>query len=457
MPILLFIAMTQQSLLLVAWYFPPDGGAGSQRPCSFARHLPDLGWKTTVLTRGKDHPRSRLSTRDDSLLADIGPRAQIRRIDETGPIVDATGGFEREITSTAGPFYRALCDCAADQSPDIILISMSPFSFSNAIPSIRSSSSSRIVIDLRDPWALDYWPLFRSEVRQDQMRLMIETFKHVDGVLMNTEEARHEVLSMLGPHLPSDFSQRISVVQNGYSAADFSGESPVADDRLRITHAGTFLCELLKSRRTIKQRIGDRLKRRSRGKIDRTGRTPYYLLQAAGILKRTDPDIYHALRFEFIGHDDDHLRACVNQSPCPEKVDVIGYLPHAEMIKRIQSAPALFLPCGQLDDSVRELIVPGKTYEYLASCRPILAALHPGDALDLITASGGGYPCKPTCSNSIASSLRTLHRDWLSGELNDLRDQRSEFLEHFERGRLAEKLSDFLHKTMSSPRVGGCG
>jgi hypothetical protein len=453
MPILLFIKMTQQSLLLVAWYFPPDGGAGSQRPCSFARHLPDLGWKTTVMTRGEDHPRSRLSTRDDSLLADTGTHTQIHRVSDVGPIPNAADWFETAIAHTAGPFCRELASYSAAESPDLILISMSPFVLSKAIGPIQSSSSSRIVLDLRDPWALDYWPPFKRGVQRDQLRLMRDVFSRVDGVVMNTEEAKLEVLSVLGPDLPKDFPQRISVVQNGYSAVDFSAGTPVVDEQLRIVHAGTFLCDQLKSRRTFKQRLGDHLKRRSRGRIDRTARTPFYLLQAAGLLKKTDPDIFRALKFEFIGHADDHLRACVDQSPCPEKVEITGYLPHSQMIQRIQSAPALFLPCGQLDDSIRELIVPGKTYEYLAACRPILAALHPGDALDLINASGGGYPCRPCCNDSIASSLRDLHQDWVNGEFTDLHIRRREFLEQFERGRLAEKLSDFLGKIMSLPRV----
>lgn len=447
--------MTRRTLLLAAWYFPPDGGAGSQRPSSFSRHLPGQGWDTTVLTRGEDHPRSRLSTRDDTLLSDIGTEARVVRIEETRPIADPRGCYEREIMKTGGAFLDALCDHAAEQVPDVVLISMSPFALCKAIPFIRAASTSRIVLDLRDPWALDYWPPLRRSVQREQLRIMADAFSTVDGIVMNTPEAMNQVLSVLGPGLPAEFKERITVVQNGYSAGDFTGDVPVTDDRLTITHAGTFLCDQLRSRRTIRQRLSDRLRSRARGGIDRTGRTPYHLLEAAGLLRDTDPEVFQSLRFEFVGHDDEHLRACVADSPCPDRVRIEGYLPHAEMITRIRSAPALFLPCGGLADSVLELIVPGKTYEYLASCRPIIAALHPGDGLDLVMSSGGAFPCNPTSSDSIASALKDLHRDWSSGALDDLKSHRSEFLEGFERGRLADRMSDFLHKILSLPPVGG--
>lgn len=41
-------------LLLIAFYFPPIGWAGSQRPAKFANYLAELGWNVRVIA-----PRSR--------------------------------------------------------------------------------------------------------------------------------------------------------------------------------------------------------------------------------------------------------------------------------------------------------------------------------------------------------------------------------------------------------------
>src|SRR5206468_12100930 len=73
-----------------------------------------------------------------------------------------------------------------------------------------------------------------------------------------------------------------------------------------------------------------------------------------------------------------------------------GYLPHAQAVALMRSADLLFLPLHDLPPGTRARIVPGKTYEYLASGRPILAAVPDGDALDLLARMPGCHICRPT-------------------------------------------------------------
>ena len=67
-----------------------------------------------------------------------------------------------------------------------------------------------------------------------------------------------------------------------------------------------------------------------------------------------------------------------------------------------------------LPTGVRARIVPGKTYEYLASGRPILAAVPDGDARDLLTRAGTGLLCRPDdvagMAKIIASELERVQR-----------------------------------------------
>jgi hypothetical protein len=71
-----------------------------------------------------------------------------------------------------------------------------------------------------------------------------------------------------------------------------------------------------------------------------------------------------------------------------DAVHARGYLPHSECLDVVRSADLLFLPMHNLAPGHRARIVPGKTYEYLASGRPILAAVPDGDARDLLARSG---------------------------------------------------------------------
>src|SRR5262244_1928542 len=39
-----------KSVVMIAYAFPPEGNAGAYRPLRFARHLPALGWRPTVIS-----------------------------------------------------------------------------------------------------------------------------------------------------------------------------------------------------------------------------------------------------------------------------------------------------------------------------------------------------------------------------------------------------------------------
>ena len=68
-------------------------------------------------------------------------------------------------------------------------------------------------------------------------------------------------------------------------------------------------------------------------------------------------------------------------------------------------ADVLFLPMYGVEDGFRTRIVPAKTYEYLASGRPILAALPEGDAKDFVLAAGAGQVVAPSDVESIAAAI----------------------------------------------------
>src|SRR5215213_10217787 len=65
----------QRRALVIAYYFPPLGGAGVQRTLKFVRYLPEFGWRTTVVST-----RSRIyRTWDRSLLREIPAQTRVVR------------------------------------------------------------------------------------------------------------------------------------------------------------------------------------------------------------------------------------------------------------------------------------------------------------------------------------------------------------------------------------------
>src|SRR5690348_9151635 len=82
-----------------------------------------------------------------------------------------------------------------------------------------------------------------------------------------------------------------------------------------------------------------------------------------------------------------------------------GYVTHAESLGLIRSANLLFLPLQNVGRGRRSTTVPGKTYEYIASGRPILAALPAGDARVIVSGSGRARVCDPDDVDAMAAAI----------------------------------------------------
>ena len=101
----------------------------------------------------------------------------------------------------------------------------------------------------------------------------------------------------------------------------------------------------------------------------------------------------------------------------PRLVHLHGYLAHDRSIELMRSADLLFLPMHDLPGGMRAGIVPGKTYEYLASERPILAAVPEGDARDLLDEAGNALVCRPADAQGMARLLREALGRFRAGTL----------------------------------------
>src|SRR5262245_51253193 len=64
------------SVIMIAYFFPPEGNAGVYRPLRFVRHLPAMGWRASVISLDTDYYE-----RYDPGLLDLVPSAtEITRV-----------------------------------------------------------------------------------------------------------------------------------------------------------------------------------------------------------------------------------------------------------------------------------------------------------------------------------------------------------------------------------------
>jgi len=392
--------LSEKRIALVSFFFPPDGGAGTQRTAKFARYLPLSGWSPTVVTREIPASRGRWDPHDPTVTPDLD--VPILRVPVEGtPSEWAQSCHDPDLPLPwLDAIYGALH--AHRSEFDAVMFSMSPFCLTMVGQRLQQeqarggpgASSLKVIYDLRDPWALDGWRVYRSRSQWQRDLARMETaLRSADGVVANTPDARAAMLETFSGLDPA----RIAVVTNGFDDEALPPSTPLARDRDRFTvvHTGTLHSDNLYSGRGLKGLLR-RFRRFRSEPLEPSGRTALHLLEAVQRLRAEGHDLGRKLRIVLVGVKDAATERCVAESGVADAVEVTGYLPHAESVQWLQRADALFLPLGGMPPGCRSRIVPGKLYEYVASGRPILACVPPGDALDLVrehTLAATADPC----------------------------------------------------------------
>jgi glycosyltransferase involved in cell wall biosynthesis len=429
-------------VLFIAYHFPPVGGGGVQRSVKFVRYLREFGYEPIVLT-GPGPTAGRWTPEDKTLSEEIPGDIEVHRV--SGPEPALSGGWRRRaerILDLRTPFARWWTEgvrrVAADLAPrcDVVFGELVPYVTAEAAVDVARRSRKPLVLDLQDPWALDEIWVYPSAVqRLRDVRRMRRSLEEADATIMNTPEAAARVVA----RFPELAHKLVASIPNGFDAEDFPGPVPDNHDvAFRIVHTGYLYTEIgLAHRRTA------RLRRILGGMpvpgVDLLTRSHYFLMKAIELLIERDPDLANTLELHLAGVLSETDRQVAGDSPV---VRLRGYMPHAESIALLRSADLLFLPMQNLPSGQRTGLVPGKTYEYLAAERPILAAVPSGDARDILKESEAAIVCEPDDIEAMADAIRGEIDRKRAGR--PARRPRPDLLARFERRRLTGQLAEVL-------------
>jgi glycosyltransferase involved in cell wall biosynthesis len=294
---------------------------------------------------------------------------------------------------------RAVAEARARRC-EVVVTTLSPYACYRVGERVQRELGIPWVVDLRDPWALDGWRVYPTPLhaRADLAR-MRRALTRADFVIANVPAAR-EAFVQLGAD-----PARTVVIPNGFDAEDFAAIAPSArtDPRFQLTHVGTFHGVDVPAGLTH-----SRLRRVRHREIAPLGRTGFYLLHA---IARWRTDVAHrgrGLAVHLYGQIDASHRALIDQLGIGDLVTLHGYVDHRTSVAASCAADALFVPLHGIPAGERALVVPGKLYEALASERPILGALPPGDGADLVQQLHCGIVVGATDADALAHALGTL-------------------------------------------------
>lgn len=392
-------------ILFLAFYFPPTGGGGVERTLQFARRLPGLGIDVEMLVPTD----AKWLAEDPEGLARIPAEVRVHRVPYRGPslrvlpgerIRAAEGRLGRLATRVRLAPQRLLLPDAnapwlADVVPagrrllatgrfDALLSTAPPHSVAVAGRILRSRTGVPWIADWRDPWLthadLD---LSRADVRAKQAAVARMARWCVAGMdAASAVDPADAEIHDLRPDLP------VAVIPNGVDLEEIDAIERHADaDHLTLTFTGWFFGE----------------------------RSPAVLLEAAATLLADRPELRERLRLRFIGGFPPADRERVAALGLGDAVSIEPPVGHAAALQAQADADVglVFMQDVQSGADFR----PAKTWELLATGRPILAIVPPDGAA---AAELVGRDAEIVAPGDVAGARRALERlvvRWADGSL----------------------------------------
>ena len=402
-------------VLVLAYFFPPLGGAGVQRSLKFVKYLPEHGFAPTVITTRS----RRYQIHDDSMAAEIPPGTRVLRALDI-PLPTWFAGVLRRLglgraaavaswpdislgwaVAAAWTGWRAI----RRERPDVILTTSPPASAHLAGWLLGWLTGVPWVADFRDPWSAnagaDAEPRLRRALTRSVERrivadaagvVVVADYFHIEGA-------------------PIGAAKRVTI-PNGVDEDDVSAALAVrvAADVFRLSYVGSIYAD------------------RDCGPVLEALRR----LIDDGVI---DPD-----RFELRIVGNVWLPAFAQASPV--RLVTSGYVDHGTALAEMRSSTALLLYVAP-----GSLAPSGKLFEYLASERPVLAVAHPDNlAARLVDEWKAGRIADPDDATAVDTAIADLYRCWEAGTLEPVDGARERVLDRFSRRTLTGDLAAMLEQ-----------
>jgi glycosyltransferase involved in cell wall biosynthesis len=440
--------MTSRSLLMLAFEFPPLGTVGSQRPLRLAAHLPLHGVTPVIVTTDADSLTRWFDRRlDEQPLRALAPGTVIHRI------ACPKGGVPASLWARRARRWFSIGDedigrrwrspvlaqwdrIVSETRPAAIYVSIPPFSVAPLALELARRSGLKLVLDFRDGWSqwcqsphqswLHYQLVLRAERR---------CLEGAHAIVATTAQINRE-LQAVHPGVPA---AKFHVVPNGY-------DSPLPVEPAVRSTGGPFVIGYVGSFYYLagvsaitpwRSRPPRHWLHYSPRQQDWLYRTPYFFFRALARLLASRPGLRPRVRVRFAGDREPWLAAQVAEFGLQDVVEHVGRISLAESLAFQSQCDALLSTSAKAIGG-RDQFIAGKTFEYVASGRPVVAFVAEGEQKDFWEQSGIALICDPDDPDASATGLERLITGAFAPRLNRA------FLAQFDRKETARQLAALI-------------
>ena len=421
-----------KKVLIITYYWPPAGGSGVQRWLKFSKYLPENGWKPYVFT--PESPSFDLI--DENLLSDIHPKSEIWKSPIWEPYSLKDKLFGKSENSNAGiiqdkssvknkifnwirgnifipdpkifwvkPSIKLLSKKIKEEGITHIVSTGPPHSMHLIALGLKKKNPElKWVSDFRDPWSeLDLLEDFNlSKKSRVKYRKLEEEVLTNSDLCLTVSETWVESFKRLG-------SSNVKLITNGFDEDDFKVLEK-ENDSFVIGHFG-LLNHL---------------------------RNPKIFWKVLHDLCDENPEFNEKLEIRLSGNiDTEVLQSITQHFHLKNKVKILGYLSHKEVLKEYNNSSILLLLLFNSESGKGNY--PGKIFEYFAAKRPILAfGPKESDTKELINKTNSG--------KYYSYQQENVKQDLLDLFYSKVKFESSKEIMNFTRKKLTKKLSDLLDK-----------
>ena len=413
-----------KKILIVAWYFPPIGGPGTQRTSKYCKYLMSMGWIPIVITAidPTEH-------QDYTLLNDIDESIEVIRIpqpktkwfrirrwlyDHGLGRLGTWIGYWKDFPDLKREWSKVAISIAKERFKrepfDVVYTSSYPYSVHWVGMEIKKSCGIPWVADLRDPWAdnnimlgfLPSWMRWRHYKAEKLIsnKATAMTFAHLETARLFSEKYSIKKENCVG-------------ITNGYDESDyvnFKPIPPVENDVIKMVHTGSF--------------YGDYSPESLRIALERYWDSP--------------PQQHLKLHIKFVGgHGHNHFIQRDNLI-----IESIERVSQEDALREQENAHLLL---NVFDKKTSSSNISGKLFGYLASRRPIFGILpEEGSMSRIIKKCNAGWVVDSDDYMLIIKTLKRImldiHKDTTNFSSN------SEEIKKYSRQNLTEEFVNLLNR-----------
>jgi glycosyltransferase involved in cell wall biosynthesis len=279
------------------------------------------------------------------------------------------------------PALRTALGMLRESRHDVIVASAPPFSSLLLGAALSRYTKVPLAVDYRDEWDVSnrYWENRQPGAASVAMQRMMErhVLRRAQLVIATSRQSAAALTSLCRT---ADSSASVTHIYNGFDPEDFTASAAAKCQRpngsWRLVYTGT-LYNLM---------------------------SPEPLVKAIEALVTSAPALTGKIEMVFAGRRAPEQDRILDRLAGVCRLQRRDYLSHDEAIALMRSADALCVLLNDLPGAGR--VVPAKIFEYMASCKPIIAVAPSGEMWDLLRS----YPAAFICAPDEVSKLR----DWLA-------------------------------------------